>query len=244
VTPPSTIPFLSIVIPAHNESLRLPATLTEVAAFVKRQKFLTEILVVENASIDGTYELAVDLCKNIPHARVLQEPIKGKGQAVKLGMLAAQGEYRLIFDADLAMPVKEISKFIPPALTGFDIAIASREAKGAHRHEEPLYRHLVGRAFNFLVRVLTLPGLQDTQCGYKCFKSQSIDAIFSRQTMSGWAFDVELLVIAQQLGYSIKEIPIEWHYGAHSRVRMLTDAPRMFRDLFLIRAKVHRGEYK
>jgi len=244
VTPSSIKPFLSIVIPAHNESLRLPATLTELAAFIKRQNFLTEILVVENASTDGTYEQAVDLCKNIPHASVVQEPIKGKGQAVKHGMLAAHGEYCLIFDADLAMPVKEIPKFIPPALTGFDIAIASREAKGAHRYEEPLYRHLVGRAFNFLVRVLTLPGLQDTQCGYKCFRSQVIEAIFNRQTMSGWAFDVELLVIAQQLGYSIKEIPIEWHYGAHSRVRMLNDAPRMLRDLFIIRAKVHRGEYK
>lgn len=237
-------PFLSIIIPAHNESLRLPTTLTEVAAFVKRQNFITEILVVENASTDDTFEKAVYLCKNIPHARVMQEPIKGKGQAVKHGILAAHGEYRLIFDADLAMPVKEIPKFIPPALTGWDIAIASREAKGARRYEEPLYRYIVGRAFNFLVRVLTLPGLKDTQCGYKCFRSQVVEAIFSRQTMSGLVFDVELLVIAQQLGYSIKEIPIEWYFGAHSRVRMLIDAPRMFKDLLLIRAKVHRGEYK
>jgi dolichyl-phosphate beta-glucosyltransferase len=237
-------PFLSIVIPAHNESLRLPATLTEVAAFVKHQSFITEILVVENASTDGTFERALNLCKNIPHARVMQEPIKGKGQAVKHGMLAAHGEYCLIFDADLAMPVKEIPKFIPPSLTECDIAIASREAKGARRYEEPLYRHLIGRAFNFLVRVLALPGLQDTQCGYKCFRSQIIESVFSRQTMSGWAFDVEILVIAQQLGYSIKEIPIEWHYGAHSRVKMFIDAPSMFNDLLKIRANVRHGVYK
>jgi dolichyl-phosphate beta-glucosyltransferase len=237
-------PFLSIVIPAYNERLRLPATLSEVAAFVKQQDFIIEVIVVENASTDDTFNLAVTLCKNIPNARVLQEPIKGKGQAVKRGMLAARGEYCLIFDADLAMPVREIQKFIPPALPDCDIAIASREAKGAKRYREPFYRHLIGRVFNLLVRILVLPGLQDTQCGYKCFRSQVIEPVFNRQSMTGWAFDVELLVIGQQLGYSIKEIPIDWYFGAHSRVRMLVDAPRMFKDLLNIRTKVRQGEYK
>lgn len=237
-------PFLSIIIPAHNESLRLPATLTEVATFVKKQSFITEVLVVENASMDGTFDLAVKLCKSIPRAKVMQEPIKGKGQAIRHGMLAARGEYCLIFDADLAMPVKEITKFIPPALNNCDIAIASREAKGAQRHQEPLYRYLIGRVFNLFVRVLVLPGFKDTQCGYKCFRSHTIEKIFSRQTMSGLVFDVELLAIARQRGYTIKEIPIEWHFGAHSRVRMLIDAPRMFKDLLKIRANVRNGVYK
>ena len=236
-------PFLTIVIPAHNETHRLPATLKEVARFVKTQKYLTEILIVENASTDGTYDLAMKICKNISQARVLQEPVKGKGQAVKRGMLAARGEYCLIFDADLAMPVKEIPKFIPPRLTNCDIAIASREVSGARRYGEPLYRHLIGRGFNFLVRILVLPGLQDTQCGYKCFRSRVIKPLFERQIMTGWAFDVELLAIARQLKYSIREVPIEWHYGPHSRVRIFVDAPKMFADLIKIRSNLRKGIY-
>jgi glycosyltransferase involved in cell wall biosynthesis len=236
-------PFLTIVIPAHNEAHRLPATLKEVARYAKTQKYHTEILIVENASTDGTYDLAMKMCKDIIQAQVLQEPIKGKGQAVKRGMLAARGEYCLIFDADLAMPVKEIPKFIPPMLTNCDIAIASREVSGAKRCNEPLYRHLIGRVFNFMVRVLVLPGLQDTQCGYKCFSSRVIKPLFNRQSMTGWAFDVELLAIARQLGYSIKEVPIEWHYGLHSRVSIFVDAPRMFADLLKIRSNLRKGIY-
>lgn len=236
-------PFLTIIIPAHNETHRLPATLKEVARFVKTQKYHTEILIVENASTDGTYELALKICKDISQARVLQEPVKGKGQAVKRGMLAARGEYCLIFDADLAMPVKEIPKFIPPRLTKCDIAIASREISGARRYDEPLYRHLIGRGFNFLVRVLVLPGLQDTQCGYKCFSSRVIKPLFERQSMTGWAFDVELLAIARRLNYSIKEVPIEWHYGPQSRVRIFIDAPKMFADLIKIRSNLRKGIY-
>jgi dolichyl-phosphate beta-glucosyltransferase len=236
-------PFLTIVIPAHNETHRLPATIKEVARYAKTQKYHTEVLIVENASTDGTYDLAMKMCKDIIQARVLQEPIKGKGQAVKRGMLAARGEYCLIFDADLAMPVKEIPKFIPPMLTNCDIAIASREVSGAKRCNEPLYRHLIGRVFNFLVRVLVLPGLQDTQCGYKCFSSRVIKPLFKRQIMTGWAFDVELLAIARQLGYSIKEVPIEWHYGPHSRVSIFVDAPRMFADLLKIRSNLRKGIY-
>jgi dolichyl-phosphate beta-glucosyltransferase len=239
-----TTPFLSIIIPAHNESLRLPATLIEVVGFVKRQKFVTEVLIVENASTDDTYTLALKMCKDLPYARVLQESVKGKGQAVKHGMLAARGEYRMIFDADLAMPVVEIPKFIPPLLSGCDIAIASREAIGAHRYHEPVYRHLVGRVFNFLVRALVLPGLQDTQCGYKCFRADVVEAVFNRLTRRGWAFDVELLAIAQQLDFSLKEVPIEWHYGSHSRVKLWTDAPKMFADLLAIRSNIRRGVYK
>jgi dolichyl-phosphate beta-glucosyltransferase len=236
-------PFLTIVIPAHNETHRLPATLKEVARFVKAQKYRTEILIVENASTDGTYDLAIKICREIPQARVLQEPVKGKGKAVKRGMLVARGEYCLIFDADLAMPVKEIPKFIPPKLTDCDIAIASREVHGAKRFDEPLYRHLIGRGFNFLVRVLVLPGLQDTQCGYKCFSSNVIKSLFSRQSMTGWAFDVELLAIARQLGFSIKEVPIEWHYGPQSRMRVFVDAPKMFIDLLKIRINQRKGIY-
>jgi dolichyl-phosphate beta-glucosyltransferase len=242
--PSSAKPYLSIIIPAHNEVLRLPATLKEVFAFASTQSYPVEIVVVENASIDNTFELASNLCRNYPNAQVISEPIKGKGQAVKRGMLAARGDYRLICDADLAMPVGEIPKFIPPQLTDCDIAIASREARGAKRNNEPFYRHLVGRIFNLLVRIIVLPKLQDTQCGYKCFRSEIIDPVFNQQTMTGWAFDVELLAIAEQLGYSIKEVPIDWYYGPRSQMRVFVDAPRMFVDLLKIRSNMHRNIYK
>ncbi len=237
-------PFLSIIIPAHNEELRLPATVAKIAAFLKSQSFSYEILVVENASNDKTYDLALGMRLSIENLRVIQEPIKGKGQAVKRGMLAAQGEYRLICDADLSMPVTEIPKFIPPLLPVCDIAIASREAKGAMRYNEPLYRHLVGRVFNFLVRSLVLPGLQDTQCGFKCFKGHIVESIFKKQTMTGWAFDVELLVIARELGYSICEVPILWYYGPRSRVKLFIDASDMFTDLLKIRTNIRNELYK
>ncbi|MBN2677413.1 MAG: glycosyltransferase [Anaerolineaceae bacterium] len=224
--------------------LRLPTTVACVDAFIKSQTYLSEIIIVENASTDTTYELAMEMRKTIRNLQVLREPVKGKGQAVKRGMLAARGEYRLICDADLAMPVTQIHKFIPPALTDFDVAIASREAKGAQRYNEPLYRHLIGRVFNYLVRILVLPGLQDTQCGFKCFRAGVVEQIFKRQSMSGWAFDVELLAIAQELGYSIREIPIEWYYGPHSRVRLIVDAPKMFNDLIKIRVNLRRGVYQ
>lgn len=237
-------PLLSIIIPAYNERLRLSATVACVDDFLKGQPYASEILIVENASSDNTYELALDLQKKISTLQVLREPVKGKGQAVKRGMLTAHGVYRLICDADLAMPVTEFPKFIPPILKNCDLAIASREVSGAKRYNEPLYRHLVGRVFNYLVRKLVLPGLQDTQCGFKCFRGAIVHDVFKRQTMMGWAFDVELLAIARQLGYSIQEIPIQWYYGSHSRVRLLVDAPSMFNDLLRIRSNLRKGVYK
>jgi dolichyl-phosphate beta-glucosyltransferase len=237
-------PLLSIIIPAHNEELRLPATIASIDAFLKSQSYTSEIVIVENASDDNTFALAKDMQATVKNLVVFQEPIKGKGQAVKKGMLSANGEYRLICDADLSMPVSEIPKFLPPLLPGCQIAIASREAKGAKRYHEPLYRHLVGRIFNFLVRILVLPGLQDTQCGFKCFKGDVIEPIFRRQTMAGWAFDVEILAIARQLDLSITEVPIQWHYGPRSRVNLLVDATKMFRDLLIIRSNLRKRVYK
>ncbi len=237
-------PILSIIIPAHNEELRLRATVERIAAFLKTQSFTSEILIVENASSDNTFDLAKGMQTTVKKLRVIQEPLKGKGQAVKRGILEARGEYRLICDADLSMPETEIPKFLPPLLPDCDIAIASREGKGAKRYNEPLYRHLVGRIFNFLVRILVLPDLQDTQCGFKSFKGEIVESIFNRQTMVGWSFDVELLVIARQLGYSICEVPIKWYYGERSRVKLFVDATNMFRDLLKIRSNRRNQVYR
>jgi dolichyl-phosphate beta-glucosyltransferase len=235
-------PFLSIVIPAHNEQNRLPGTLEKVFHFLNQQSFTSEVIVVENGSTDATYELAAQNARQHENLRVLQSE-KGKGAAVRRGMLEAQGDYRFMCDADLSMPVEEIVKFIPPALQNFDIAIASREAKGAIRYDEPSYRHLGGRGINFLVQTLILPGLNDTQCGFKCFRAEVAEDVFKRQTLLGWSFDIELLYIARRHGYRIVEIPIHWYHFSDSKVSAFRDALRMIQDIFRIHANARQGIY-
>ena len=166
----------------------------------------------------------------------------GKGRAVRRGMLEARGEYRFIADADLSMPIENVIRFLPPACTA-DIAIASRETSGAVRYGEPRYRHLTGRVFNWFIRSLVLPGLQDTQCGFKSFRGSVASDIFPHQTLTGWSFDVELLAIAQRRGYSIVEIGIPWYYNSGSKIRVLRLSWRMLLDLLTIRRNLGRGIY-
>jgi dolichyl-phosphate beta-glucosyltransferase len=235
-------PFLSIVIPAHNEESRLPRSLEQVFAFLEKQAYQSEVLVVENGSHDRTLEVARGFSESFPELRVLHGDLPGKGRAVRRGMLEAQGEYRFAADADFSMPVEQVNRFLPPACT-CDISIASREARGAVRYGEPSYRHLTGRVYNFMIRALLLPGLQDTQCGFKCFKAGVVEEIFPRLTLTGWAFDVEILAIARQRGYRITEIGIPWYFNSGSKIRVLHDSWRMFNDLLKIRANLRSGVY-
>jgi dolichyl-phosphate beta-glucosyltransferase len=158
-------------------------------------------------------------------------------------MLAAQGVYRFMCDADLSMPIEEVNKFLPPALAGYDVAIASREVPGARRYNEPLYRHLGGRVINFLIRVLAVRDFQDTQCGFKSFSAAAALDLFSVQQLDGMSFDVEVLYIAQQRGYRIVEIPINWYFSAESRVRLVQDTLRVIGDLFQVRRNYQSGKY-
>jgi glycosyltransferase involved in cell wall biosynthesis len=234
---------LSIIIPAHNEENRLPRTLEQVFRFLDQQSFSSEVLVVENGSSDRTYELAKEFASHHPILHVIQNDWRGKGLAIRRGIQEARGEYLFLCDADLSMPVEEIGKFIPPQLDHPDIAIASREAHGSKRINEPYYRHLTGRVFNTLIRLLILPELQDTQCGFKCIRAEVAREIFQYQTLNGWAFDVELLYIARHQGYQIVEIPIQWYYNADSKISIFRDSLRMFLDLLLIRRNARRGLY-
>jgi dolichyl-phosphate beta-glucosyltransferase len=236
-------PFLSIIIPAYNEENRLPTTLEQVFHFLEKQPYASEVIVVENGSTDKTFEFAQKLAHQHKNLRVIHNEERGKGGAVLRGVREALGEYVFICDADLSMPVAEISKFLPPALNDFDIAIGSREAPGAVRYNEPYYRHLTGRVFNMLIRLMVLPDLQDTQCGFKCLRAGVARDIFPFQTLTGWAFDVELLYIAHLHGYRILEIPIDWYFNADSKVRVLRDSWRMFIDLLVIRRNARRGYY-
>ncbi len=238
-----TSPFLSLIIPAYNEEQRLPHTLEQVLNYLSRQSYQAEILIIENGSDDRTLEIAQNIAQSHPNVRALHENMRGKGQAIRRGVQESRGQYLFLCDADLSMPIEELAKFLPPGLTDFDIAIASREAPGAVRHNEPYYRHLTGRVFNTLIRLLVLPGLQDTQCGFKCFRSEVAREVFRYQTLSGWAFDVEILAIARQRGYRIVEIPIHWYYIPGSKVSILRDSWRMFLDLLIIRQNMRSGRY-
>jgi len=200
-----TQPRLSIIIPAYNEENRLPNTLEQVFNFIQKQKYLTEVLIVENGSSDRT------------------------------GMLRAVGQYRFMCDADLSMPIAEINRFLPPALGDFDIAIASREAPGSVRYDEPGYRHWGGRGTNLLIRLLALPGLHDTQCGFKMFRSDIAEDVFRYQTITNWSFDIELLYIARLRGYHIREIPIPWYFNAETKLNPIRDAFYMVFDILTIR---------
>jgi len=237
-------PFLSIIIPAYNEAARLPGTLEQVDAFLSRQPFTSEILVIENGSSDGTFEIARAMENKISNLNVIHEDIRGKGWAVRQGMLAAAGDFRFICDADLSMPIEELLRFLPPLLEEMPIAIASREAPGAVRYNEPEFRHLVGRAFNLVVRLLILKGLNDTQCGFKCFRADVAEKIFPLVTIKGWTFDVEALFIARKTGYTIIEIPIPWYYKSQSRVKVLRDSIQMGLDLVKIRLNSLKGKYR
>lgn len=236
-------PFLSIIIPAHNEESRLPGTLAEVDRFLQAQSYTYEVLVVENGSSDRTLELAHQAAASMPYLRVLHEDGRGKGLAVKVGMLAAQGEHRFICDADLSMPITEVNHFLPPLAPKTDIVIGSREAPGAIRYNEPAFRHLTGRAFNNVVRWLALPGLQDTQCGFKCFSARAAEIVFPLQTITGWSFDVEVLYIARRHGFSIAEIPIPWYFNSGSKVNVLRDLRQVMRDLWRIYRNSRSGRY-
>jgi glycosyltransferase involved in cell wall biosynthesis len=238
-----TQPYLSLIIPAHNEETRLPITLRQVAEFAEKQPYPMEALVVENGSRDRTYQIAREFASQYPIIRVLQNPQKGKGRAVRQGMLAAGGEYRFMCDVDFSMRIEEVNRFLPPILDGYDIAIASREAPGAVRYNEPYYRHFVGRIYNGLIRLLALPNLHDTQCGFKCFRGKVAEDLFCRQTICGWSFDVEILFIARLLGYKTVEIPIHWYFNPESKIRVLSDSFRMGSDLLTIRMNALRGIY-
>ena len=236
-------PFLSIIIPAHNEENRLPRTLEEIFSFLEKQNYPSQVIVVENGSSDKTLEIANDFAKKYPSLTVIHEEHSGKGSAIRRGVIAAQGEYRFICDADLSMPIDDLPKFLPPAVEHFDIAIGSREAPGSIRYNEPSYRHIGGRAINLVIRALILPGLNDTQCGFKCFRAETTIELFQKQTLTGWSFDIELLYLARRKKLRIREIPIRWRVDPDSKVSALRDALRMIGDIFRIRLNQLRGVY-
>ena len=236
--------FLSIVIPAYNEEARISATLERVISYLGGRSYSWEVLVADDGSTDGTASLVSQMAATQPNLRLISLDHRGKGWAVKNAMLAAQGEYRILCDADLSVPIEQVERLLPPEVEGVDIALGSRAVKSAQRIGEPSRRHLMGRIYNALVRTIAVGGIQDTQCGFKCYRGEVVPSLFQRQTMDGFAFDVEVLFLAGKDGLTLREIPVDWYYRENSKVRAFRDSMAMTLDLLRIRWRNLRGRYR
>jgi dolichyl-phosphate beta-glucosyltransferase len=208
---------LSVVIPAFNEAPRLPRTLATILPFLRGRGESFEIVVVDDGSEDQTSTVARQAG---PEVRVLQNPgNRGKGYSVRNGMLNARGQWRLMSDADLSTPIEELNTLEAALKDGEQIAIASRAISGANLEKRQSFmRESSGRFFNLLVRSLHLPGIKDTQCGFKLFSAAAAEAAFRDSKLDGFAFDVEVLVLARRAGFKIREVPVTWRNDEQSRV--------------------------
>ncbi|MDQ6992857.1 MAG: glycosyltransferase family 2 protein [Mariprofundus sp.] len=233
---------LSVIIPAYNEADRLPKTLQEAHEWLTQSLGETfEILVVDDGSSDATSESVSVLMASMPELRLLQQPEnRGKGAAVRRGMLEAEGEILLFMDADHATHVCEVKKALPLLANGIDVVLASRQHPDSDiaEHQSWLREHM-GQSFNLLMKLMVGLDMQDSQCGFKVFTTAAAQSIFSRQKLNGFSFDVEVLFLAKELDFSMAEIPVRWVNEPNSKVRMLLDPLAMFVDLLRIR-RLHR----
>ncbi len=237
-------PALSLVIPAWNEARRLPESLQRVRAFLDAQRLDAEVLVMVERSSDNTLAAAAAVVAGDARFAVIDNQVhRGKGYAVRCGMLRARGDVVLFMDADLSTPLEEVSAFLAHLQQHPDTAVLiGSRAHARSQVEKPqnLLRRNMGRIFNALVQALSVPGISDTQCGFKAFRRQAAQAIFARQTLDGFAFDVELLMLARALQLRVDVLPVRWLNSPDSSVHIVRDSWRMFRDLLRVRARVRR----
>ncbi len=237
-------PHLSVVIPAFNEEGRIVSTLEEVVGYLEAQAYDWEVVVVDDGSRDGTLAVARSWADGRQGVRVETIPHRGKGWAVRHGMLVSTGEYRFMCDADLSMPVGQIGDFLEKMDEGYDVVMASREVTGSRRFGEPILRHLIGRAFNWVVRSILVRGYEDTQCGFKCFRGGEAQYLFGLQRTWGFGFDGEVLFLARKRSMRMVEVPIDWYYRPDSKVRPAADSLLMLRDTVRVRWDHLRGRYQ
>ena len=240
----ATTPYLSIIIPAYNEEPRIEDTLRKVLDYLSSQAYTWEVVVVDDGSTDETASLVRSFAEAYPGVHLISVSHGGKGWAVNRGMVSTTGEYRFLCDADLSMPIEQVSRFLPPEMSQFDVAIGSREMLTARRIGEPHRRHIMGRIYNLMVKLLAVPGLSDTQCGFKCFRGDVVDQLFPLQRLYGFAFDVEILFLARRGKLRIREVPIDWYYRGQSKVSPLKDSFLMSRDILKIRWHNLRRRYR
>ena len=228
-------PFLSVIIPAFNEESRIATTLDDLVGYLSAQSYTWEVLVVDDGSSDDTATTVRRLVQELEGVRVETIPHGGKGWAVRHGMMATTGKYRFMCDADLAMPIEGLASFVHQMERGFDVVIGSRQISGARRFNEPTLRHVMGRIFNWSVRLIAVGGFEDTQCGFKCFRGEVVAKLFELQRTRGFGFDVEILYLARKKMLRVQEIPIDWYHYRTSKVRPALDSLLMLRDALRVR---------
>jgi dolichyl-phosphate beta-glucosyltransferase len=233
--------MLSIIIPAYNEEKRLGPTLRRIFEYMNGMEWRYEVIVVDDGSADGTAEVARKSAGSAPLRVIRNETNMGKGASVRRGMLEAKGEARLFTDADLSMPIENIETFIPFWLDGAGLVLASRKLPGAKALEPQKFtRRFMSGIFNMLVRLLLLPGFRDTQCGFKLFSAECAEAVFQKQRIDRFAFDVETLALARDMDFILKQAPVVWKDIPSSKVG-LVDAPiQMFLDIFKIKFNISK----
>lgn len=243
------LPFvdLSIVIPAYNEEHRIPPTLERLHAFLQRQPLRYEIVVVDDGSRDNTTGVVSLAMATIPNLRLVrQTPNRGKGAAVRRGMLEARGQIRVMCDADGSMPPEELPKLLAPIVScQAEISIGSRYVEGAKTDvRQPLYRVLWSRLCNRVIQKSLVPGVRDTQCGFKAFTAEAARDLFRYGRIDGWAFDLEILALARRRGFQIAEVGVEWKDDGRSRVNPLKDMWKVIKEALTIRRNLRRGVYE
>lgn len=247
-------PYLSVVIPSYNEVKNMKrGVLDQVLEYLKKQEYEWEIILTDDGSTDGTTNKLNEFAKKDRRITVVENIHAGKAPTVTSGMLAAKGEWRLFTDFDQSTPLSEVEKLLEFTKKGFNVIIGSREIVGARRDEEPWYRRLMGRGFNLIVQIFAVPGILDTQCGFKLFSDEATESLFTKLYIYGskkerkdaytGAFDVELLYLANKLGYTIQEVPITWYHNHTERVSPVKDSLRMFIDILRMRFARIRGKY-
>jgi glycosyltransferase involved in cell wall biosynthesis len=240
----SKIPELSIIIPAYNEELRLPETLTQICKYVRSSGRETEVIVVDDGSVDRTVSIAESFCNQIPLFRVLSNgQNRGKGFSVRHGMVQARGRIVLFTDADLSAPIEEADKLLA-ALEDHDLAIGSRALnRNLIVVRQSRLREFAGVVFNLVVRFFLDLSFVDTQCGFKAFRREACRIVFDHQTLEGFGFDPELLYLAHRHGLHSVEIPVRWAHSPNTKVNMFRDSLRMFLDVLVIRYNLLAGRY-
>lgn len=247
--PPPSEPaaiYLTIVIPCYNEADRIGNTLAQAAAFLAAQPYQSELVLVDDGSRDNTPQLISEFARQATaNVRLLAQPQnRGKGHAVRTGVLAGQGEFVLVTDADLPTPLEQVERLLAPLQCGeAQVAVGSRNLGGSEVRR-PGIRTLLSHGFNLCVRLAGIRGLRDTQCPFKLFPRDVARAVFPLQRLEGWGFDVEIIRLCQLRGYRIAEVPVDWTYASGSKMKLLRDARRMLRELGRVRLNEWRGLYR
>lgn len=238
-------PKYSIVIPAYNESGRIPATLKSVLECVRANQWPAEIIVVDDGSRDATASVVRAFAADAPEVRLIRNPgNRGKGYSVRNGILQALGEIVMFTDADLSAPIEEAERLFAAIAAGADIAIGSRWLERTRQTiRQPFYRQFFGRCFNGVTRLVMGLHFADTQCGFKAFTRDAAQTVFQLQTIERWGFDPEILFIALKRGYRVEEVPVSWAHDERSRISYLKDGMRMLEDIAIVRWNALLGRY-